>query len=99
MTVSLPSRQRAGYCDIPSPFALDDEAFRAPCHPLVDTLGAYLEALPGSAVYQPLADEVRRQIEEEKGLPAEGIEPEAISLRGADRPAQDRRAEELECAI
>ncbi len=66
MTVSLPSRQRAGYCDIPSPFALDDEAFRALGHPLVDTLGAYLGALPE---------------------------------RGAERPAQDRPAEELECAI
>jgi hypothetical protein len=87
MTVSLPSRQPAGYCDIPSPFALDDEAFRALGHPLVDTLGAYLEALPESAVYEPLPDEVCRQIEE------------PISLRGAERPAQDRRAEELECAI
>jgi hypothetical protein len=57
MTVSLPSRQRAPYCDITSPFALDDEAFRA--------------------------------------LPV----PDPISPRGAERPAQDRRAEELECAI
>jgi hypothetical protein len=29
MTVSLPSRQPAGYRDITSPFALDDEAFQA----------------------------------------------------------------------
>ncbi len=57
MTVSLPSRQRAPYCDITSPFALDDEAFRA--------------------------------------LPV----PDPISPPGAERPAQDRRTEELECAI
>jgi hypothetical protein len=111
MTVSLPSPQPAGYADITSPFALDDEAFRALGHRLVDALGADLEALPESPVYQPLPDEVRRQIEE-TGLPAEGIEPEAvlefftqrvlmdqISPPGAERPAQDRRAEELECAI
>jgi hypothetical protein len=57
MTVSLPSRQPAPYCDITSPFALDDEACRA--------------------------------------LPV----PDPISARGAERPAQDRRAEELECVI
>ena len=33
-------------------------------HGLVETLGAYLEALPENPVYRPLPDEVRRQIEE-----------------------------------
>src|ERR1700683_5210372 len=77
MTVSLPSRQPGGYSDVTSPFAMDDQAFRALGHRLVDIMGAYLEALPDNPVYQPLPDEVRRQIEE-MGLPAEGIEPEAI---------------------
>jgi aromatic-L-amino-acid decarboxylase len=77
MTISLPSRQPEGYGDLASPFALDDRAFRALGHRLVDTLGTYLEALPENPVYQPLPDEVRQQIEE-MGLPAEGIDPEAI---------------------
>ena len=77
MAISLPSRQPSGYSDVTSPFAMDDHAFRALGHRLVDTLGAYLEALPENPVYQPLPDEVRRQIEE-MGLPAKGIEPEAI---------------------
>ena len=77
MTISLPSRQPEGYRDVTSPFAMDDQAFRALGYRLVDTLGAYLEALPENPVYQPLPGEVRRQIEE-MGLPAEGIEPEAI---------------------
>ncbi len=77
MTISLPSRRPAGYSDVTSPFALDDQAFRALGHRLVDTLGGYLEALPENPVYQPLPDEVRRQIEE-MGLPAEPIAPEAI---------------------
>jgi aromatic-L-amino-acid/L-tryptophan decarboxylase len=77
MTISLPSRQPAGYGDLASPFALDDRAFRALGHRLVDTLGTYLEALPENPVYQPLPDEVRQQIEEMR-LPAEGIDPEAI---------------------
>jgi glutamate/tyrosine decarboxylase-like PLP-dependent enzyme len=77
MTISLPSRQPAGYGDLASPFALDDQAFRALGHRLVDTLGTYLEALPENPVYQPLPDEVRQQIEEMR-LPAEGIDPEAI---------------------
>lgn len=134
MTVSLPSRQRAGYCDIPSPFALNDEAFRALRHPLVDTLGAYLEALPETGsdasrhcleraaflagtdirghfalrscashyalnedhvecIVGAVRDAGSRRVS--AGLPV----PEPISLRGAERPAQDRRAEELECAI
>ena len=46
MTISLPSRQPEGYSDVTSPFALDDRAFRALGYRLVDTLGAYLEALP-----------------------------------------------------
>ena len=77
MTISLPSRQPEGYGDLTSPFALDDRAFRALGHRLVDTLGTYLEALPENPVYQPLPDEVRQQIEEMR-LPAEGIDPEAI---------------------
>ena len=63
MTISLPSRQPEGYGDLTSPFALDDRAFRALGHRLVDPLGTYLEALPENPVYQPLPDEVRQQIE------------------------------------
>src|SRR5271167_1536294 len=77
MTTALPSRQSAGYGGVASPFTLDDQAFRALGHQLVDKLGAYLEALPENPVYRPLPDEVRRQIEEMQ-LPAVGIEPDEI---------------------
>jgi aromatic-L-amino-acid decarboxylase len=77
MTQSLSMRRSVGYSDIPSPFAMDDEAFRDLGHRLVDTMGAYLEALPENPVYRPLPDEVRREIEE-MGLPAEGISPKEI---------------------
>jgi aromatic-L-amino-acid/L-tryptophan decarboxylase len=77
MKISLPSRKPEGYSDVTSPFAMDDQAFRALGYRLVDTLGAYLEALPGNPVYQPLPGEVRRQIEEMR-LPTEGMDPEAI---------------------
>src|SRR3984957_1480164 len=77
MTQSLSTRRSVGYSDIPSPFAMDDEAFRDLGHRLVDTMGAYLEALPENPVYRPLPDEVRRQIEEME-LPAEGMAPKEI---------------------
>jgi aromatic-L-amino-acid/L-tryptophan decarboxylase len=77
MTLSVPLRPSAGYSDVPSPFALDGRAFRDLGHHLVDTLGAYLEALPDGPVYRPLPGEVRREIEE-MGLPAEGITPGEI---------------------
>ena len=64
MTLSASLRRSVGYSDIPSPFAMDGEAFRDLGHRLVDTMGAYLEALPENPVYRPLPDEVRRQIEE-----------------------------------
>jgi glutamate/tyrosine decarboxylase-like PLP-dependent enzyme len=56
---------------------MDDQAFRDLGHRLVDTLGAYLEALPENPVYRPLPDDVRRQIEEMQ-LPAGGIGPDEI---------------------
>jgi aromatic-L-amino-acid/L-tryptophan decarboxylase len=77
MTQSVSVSRGAGYRDAPSPFAMDDQAFRDLGHRLVDTLGAYLEALPGDPVYRPLPEEVRRQIEEMK-LPAGGMAPDQI---------------------
>jgi aromatic-L-amino-acid/L-tryptophan decarboxylase len=77
MTLSASLRRSVGYSDIPSPFAMDGEAFRDLGHRLVDTMAAYLEALPENPVYRPLPDEVRRQIEEME-LPAEGIAPKEI---------------------
>src|SRR5215472_8438047 len=77
MAMSVSSHQHEGYADVPSPFAMDDQAFRDLGHRLVDSLGAYLEALPENPVYRPLPEEVRREIEEME-LPAEGIEPEQI---------------------
>jgi glutamate/tyrosine decarboxylase-like PLP-dependent enzyme len=77
MTQSLSMRRSVGYSDIPSPFAMDGDAFRDLGHGLVDTMGAYLEALPENPVYRPLPDEVRREIEEME-LPAEGISPKQI---------------------
>ena len=77
MTHLCSLRRSVGYSDIPSPFAMDGQAFRDLGHRLVDTMGAYLEALPENPVYRPLPDEVRRQIEEME-LPAEGISPEEI---------------------
>jgi aromatic-L-amino-acid/L-tryptophan decarboxylase len=77
MTQSISVSCPAGYSDAPSPFALDDQAFRDLGHQLVDTLGAYLEALPGNPVYRPLPEEVRRQIAEMR-LPADGMAPEQI---------------------
>ena len=73
MTLSASvSRRPPGYGDVPSPFAMDGEAFRDLGHRLVDTMGAYLEELPGNPVYRPFPDEARRQIQEMK-LPAQGI--------------------------
>jgi len=77
MTQSVSVSRGTGYRDAPSPFAMDDQAFRDLGHRLVDTLGAYLEALPGDPVYRPLPEEVRRQIEEMK-LPAGGMAPDQI---------------------
>jgi glutamate/tyrosine decarboxylase-like PLP-dependent enzyme len=77
MTQSLSMRRSVGYSDIPSPFAMDGEAFRDLGHQLVDTMGAYLEALPENPVYRPLPEGVRQQIEEME-LPAEGISPKEI---------------------
>jgi aromatic-L-amino-acid/L-tryptophan decarboxylase len=77
MTLSVPLRRPAGYGDVPSPFALDGQAFRDLGHQLVDTLGAYLDALPDGPVYRPLPGEVRRQIEEMR-LPADPVTPEEI---------------------
>jgi aromatic-L-amino-acid/L-tryptophan decarboxylase len=77
MTMSASVRQAESYGKIPSPFAIDGPDFRSLGHRLVDTLGAYLDALPENPVYRPLPDEMRRQIEE-MPLPAEGIEPDQI---------------------
>lgn len=77
MTLSVPLRRPAGYSDVQSPFAMDGQAFRDLAHHLVETLGAYLEALPGGPVYRPLPGEVRRQIEEMR-LPADPIAAEEI---------------------
>jgi aromatic-L-amino-acid/L-tryptophan decarboxylase len=77
MTLSAPLHRPVGYSDVPSPFAMDGEAFLGLGHRLVDTLGAYLETLPGDPVYRPFPDEVRREIEQMR-LPAEGITPEEI---------------------
>ena len=79
MTIPVPSRrpQPEGYSAVPSPFAMDDQAFRDLGHRLVDSMGAYLDALPENPVYRPLPDDVRQQIAEME-LPTEGIEPEAI---------------------
>ena len=91
-----PSRPPEGYGDVPSPFSLDDQAFRDLGHRLVDTLGAYLEALPENPVYQPLPDEVRRQIEEMR-LPAEGIKPEEILDFFAERVLPYGRGQNHPC--
>jgi aromatic-L-amino-acid decarboxylase len=79
MTIPVPSRQRQreGYAAVPSPFAMDGQAFRDLGHQLVDSLGAYLDALPENPVYRPFPDEVRQQIAEMK-LPTEGMEPGQI---------------------
>ena len=77
MTLSASVSRPAGYGDVPSPFSLDGEAFRDLGHRLVETMSTYLEELPYNPVYQPLPEEVRRQIEEMR-LPAEGIAPEEI---------------------
>jgi glutamate/tyrosine decarboxylase-like PLP-dependent enzyme len=77
MTLSASALRSVGYSDIPSPFAIDGEAFRDLGHRLVDIMGAYLEALPESPVYRPLPDQVRREIEEME-LPAKGMAPEEI---------------------
>jgi glutamate/tyrosine decarboxylase-like PLP-dependent enzyme len=77
MTLSASARRSVGYSDIPSPFAMDGEAFRDLGHRLVDTMGAYLEALPENPVYRPLPDKVRREIEEME-LPAKGMAPKEI---------------------
>ncbi len=77
MTLPASGCRPAGYGDVASPFSMDGEAFRDLGHRLVDTMGAYLEELPFNPVYQPLPDEVRRQIEEMR-LPAEGITPDEI---------------------
>lgn len=77
MTLSVPLRGPVPYNDVRSPFEMDGRAFRDLGHQLVDTLGAYLDRLPEDAVYRPLPDEVRRQIEEMR-LPARGTEPGEI---------------------
>jgi aromatic-L-amino-acid/L-tryptophan decarboxylase len=77
MTLSASLHRPVGYGDVPSPFAMDGQAFRDLGHRLVDTLGAYLEALPSDPVYRPFPDEVRRQIEQMQ-LPAEGMTPAEI---------------------
>jgi aromatic-L-amino-acid/L-tryptophan decarboxylase len=77
MALSVPLPRPLGYVDVPSPFAMDREAFSDLGRRLVDTLGGYLEQLPQEPVYRPLPGEVRRQIEEME-LPAEGIAPAEI---------------------
>jgi glutamate/tyrosine decarboxylase-like PLP-dependent enzyme len=77
MAITVSPGQAEGYGNVLSPFAMDDHAFRDLGHRLVDTLGAYLEALPDNPVYQPLPDEVRQQIEGMQ-LPAQGINPDEI---------------------
>ena len=71
------NRRPAGYGHVPSPFAMDGQAFQDLGHRLVETMGAYLDQLPDKPVYQPLPEEARRTIEE-MTLPAHGIEPEEI---------------------
>ena len=77
MAITVSPDQAEGYGNVLSPFALDDLAFRDLGHRLVDTLGAYLEALPEKPVYQPLPSEVRRQIEHMQ-LPVQGETPDDI---------------------
>src|ERR1700722_7285581 len=96
MTLSESLRRSVGYSDIPSPFAMDDEAFRDLGHRLVDTMGAYLEALPENPVYRPLPDKVRRAIEEME-LPAEGTPPKQILQFFADRVLPYGRGQNLPC--
>ena len=76
MTISISPRPD-GYAGVPSPFAMDSQAFRDLGHQLVDSMGAYLDALPENPVYRPLPEEVRQQIAEMK-LPAKGMEPGQI---------------------
>ena len=38
------NRRPAGYGHVPSPFAMDGQAFQDLGHRLVDTMGAYLDA-------------------------------------------------------
>jgi aromatic-L-amino-acid/L-tryptophan decarboxylase len=96
MTQSLSMRRSVGYSDIPSPFAMDDEAFRDLGHRLVDTMGAYLEALPENPVYRPLPAKVRQEIEEME-LPAEGISPKQILEFFEDRVLPYGRGQNHPC--
>ncbi len=66
-----------GYSTAPSPFSMDDAAFRILGHRLVDTLAAYLDKLPQEPVYRPLPAEVRLELDE-INIPAEGEAPEDI---------------------
>jgi len=66
--------QTGGYSTVPSAFSMDEEAFRALGHRLVDMLAAYLDKLPQEPVYRPLPADVRRELEK-LSLPAEGLTP------------------------
>jgi len=65
------------YSTVPSPFSMDDTAFRGLGHRLVDTLAAYLDELPREPVYRPLPAEVRQELEK-MDIPAEGVVPEEV---------------------
>jgi aromatic-L-amino-acid/L-tryptophan decarboxylase len=67
----------SGYSTVPSPFSMDDAAFRDLGHRLVDILASYLDKLPQEAVYRPLPAEVRLELDE-MTIPAEGMAPEDV---------------------
>ncbi len=71
------SHAAVDYAAAPSPFSMDDAAFRGLGHQLVDTLATYLDELPTGPVYRPLPDQIRRELEV-MSLSAEGMRPEDI---------------------
>jgi len=66
-----------GYSTIPSPFSMDDLAFRNLAHQLVDVLAAYLEALPREPVYRPLPADVQKELAT-MAIPPEGMVAEDV---------------------
>jgi aromatic-L-amino-acid/L-tryptophan decarboxylase len=65
------------YRTIPSPFSMDDLAFRNLGHQLVDILAEYLEDLPQEPVYRPLPAAIRQELQS-MVIPAEGMVAEDV---------------------
>jgi aromatic-L-amino-acid/L-tryptophan decarboxylase len=65
------------YSTIPSPFSMDDLAFRNLGHQLVDVLAAYLERLPQEPVYRALPATVQKELAT-MSIPAQGMVAEDV---------------------